>query len=251
METFDNIINTIYDFGTDVFFAFFGYGFIGSIVGLIGMIFIIRKLNKAGKFDRPNKFWRFLASINKVYLPFVAMIFCGFMFGTYGVNSKINEHVETSIYTAVEEMNLETFDFSGLDNHMKSQMTVEEILVNELGARSNQSSSHETNIIAQTILQELGYPEQIDDFVAQMRSFDWSVLEKGSKFGLSYIATDYIDGIFWFAYRFLIVFLFAAFLKLSILECIIFTIYSRISGFESSKTNRQFSQGALANNEFV
>jgi len=251
METFDNIINTIYDFGSDVFLAFFDYGFIGSVIGLIGMIFIIRKLSKAGKFDRPNKFWKFLASINKVYLPFIAMIFCGCLFGTYGVNTKINEHVENTIYATVDQMNLENFDVSGFDKHMKSQMTLEEMLIAELGNGSNVSNTHETNIIAQAMLQEMGYPTQIDDFVKELRSFDWSVLKKGSKFGLSYIATDYIDGVFWFAYRFLVVFFLASFLKLSILECIIFIIYSKLTGFRSNSAIETLDHNTAINSEFV
>lgn len=251
METFDTIINSIYEFGSDVFFAFFGYGFVGSMIGLIGTIIIVSKLSKAGKFDRPNKVWRFFASINKVWLPLVAMVFFGCMFGTYGVNSKINDHVESTIYATIDEMNLETFNFSGLDQHMKSQMTLEEMLSSELSKASGSSNAHETNIISQAILQELGYPSEIDDVVSGLRSFDWTVFEKGSKFGLSYIATDYIDGIFWFAYRFLVVFFIASFLKLSIIECIIFMIYSRVTGFKSSKEKRAFMQSAPAYSEFV
>lgn len=251
METLDNIINTIYEFGSDVFLAFIGYGFIGSVVGLVGMIIIIKKLNKAGKFDRPTKFWRFLASINIIYLPFIAMIFCGCMFGTYGVNSKVNEHVENTIYATVDQMNLESFDFSNLDKHMKTQMTLEEMLATELGRTSNNSNPHQANIIAQAMLKELGYPSQLDDFVVKVRSFDWTVLEKGSKFGLSYIATDYVDGVFWFAYRFLVVFFVASFLKLSIIECIVFMIYNRITGFKSSKSNASAVQTNWAHNELV
>ena len=233
METFDTLLNSICEFGTDIFLSFFGYGFIGSLVGLFGMIYIVRRLSKAGKFDRPNKFWGFLASINKFYLPVVFMVLFGFLFGTYGVNSKINDHVEKTIYMTVDQMNLETYDFSGMSQHMNSQLTLEEILISELGGMSPQASQHETNIIAQAMLQELGYPSQIDGFIKEVRSFDWTVLEQGSKIGLSYIATDYIDGIFWFAYRFIVVFFVMSFLKLSILECVIFAIYSKVTGFGS------------------
>jgi len=233
MENFDTILSSIYEFGSDVFSAFFGYGFIGSIIGLVSMIFIIRKLSKAGKFKRPNALWSFVASINKLYLPIVFMVFFGLLFGIYGVNCKINDHIEATIYSTIDEMQLQGFNFNGLDRHMKTQITAEELLINELGDRSPQTSQHETNIIAQAILQEMGYPKEIDTMVKKLRSFDWTVLEKGSKFGLSYIATDYVDGVFWIAYRFVAIAFIFTFLKLSILEFVIFIVYSKLTGFDS------------------
>ena len=129
---------------------------------------------------------------------------------------------------------------------------MEEMLSTELMKNaSHNANPHQANIIAQTMLQELGYPSQIDDFTRKIRSFDWTVFEKGSKFGLSYIATDYVDGIFWFAYRFLIVLFVVSFLKLSIIECVVFMIYSRITGFKTSKTNTTNSHRPLAQYDLV
>ena len=254
MEGFDTILNSICEFGTDIFLSFFGYGFIGSLVGLFGMIHVIRRLNKSGKFNRPNRLWSFIASINKFYLPVVFMVFFGFLFGTYGVNSKINDHVEKTIYSTVDQMNLNSYDFSGMNQHMNPQLTLEELLISELGGISPKASKHETNIIAQAMLQELGFPSEIDGFVKEVRSIDWTVLEKGSKIGLSYIATDYIDGVFWFVYRFIVVFFTISFLKLSILEFVIFMIYSKLTGFGSKTSfnhSNRSNQNTIANTELV
>lgn len=227
METFNSIVDSVFSFGADIFSTFIISGFIGSMVALFISVYAIRRMSRARMFDRPFKLWTWVVCINKVYLPMVMMVLVGMLSGIYGVNSSVNEFVEMKIQSTLQHTDLAQLDVEKLALHMEGQQTMEEMIVGELHKNGNED--HHTNtIIAKALMSELGYPTEIDEFAKKMRGADWRQLNKGISFGVSYIATDYIDGIFWMAYRLVFMFILVACIKLPALELILFFLYKKV-----------------------
>lgn len=240
MDTFNTIFDSIFSFGANVFTTFFIYGFVGSMIAMFVSIYTVRRMSRAGAFDRPLAIWSMLVSINKVYLPFIAMILVGTLSGIYGVNSSINEVVDQKVHHTLNQFSFEEIDIERLTVHMQGQRTMEELLDSEL-RRNGHQDAHTNRIITKTFLSELGYPEGADELVVQLRNADWSQLNKGVSFGVSYIATDYIDGIFWNIYRIVFVFIMLSCLKLPILELVIFSLYKKMFKNDSSRESSNYN----------
>lgn len=233
MNNLNSLFDSIFAFGSELCISFFIYGFVGSVIALIWSAFFIKRFNRQGKFDRPNKLWAIVATISKYYIPFVCIVLMGFLTGIYGVNSKVNDKIENTVHKAIDAMTYSNISLTGLQKHLNGQRSLEQALVLELG-KSN-SDIHSNTIIAKSMLREFGYPSQIDELVEKIQTTDFSNLSKGLHFGVSYYATDYVDGVFWIAYRFVFCFFVLGFLKLPILELILFTLYTKFMAVKSER----------------
>ncbi len=233
MNSFTHLFETISTFGSQLITTFMMYALTGSVAAFLAFFFIIKRLSRKGYFDRPNLLWSFIAKLNRIYMPFILMLMIGFLSGVYGVNSKVNTTIEQGVHTAIDALSLQHISTQNLASHINGQRSMEQILALELG--KNNTNHHQNSIIAKTILSEFGYPSQIDDLVHKIQNIDLSAFQNGLHFGVSYYATDYIDGIFWIAYRFIIMFFLFGMLKLSIIEIGIYAIYRKLFGSHSPK----------------
>jgi len=239
METINSIFDSIFSFGADIFTTFIISGFIGSMVALFVSTYIIRRISRAGVFDRPLKLWTWIVCINKVYLPVVMMVLVGTLSGIYGVNNSVNEFVEEKVEMTLNSVDLSQLNVSNFAAHMKEQKTMEEMIVGQLSNKGH-GDHHSNTIVAKTLMSELGYPSEIDELAMRLRSADWKQINKGISFGVGYVAAEYIDGIFWLAYRVVFMFILVACLKLPLLELLVFYLYRKIAGSMNSVKRGNF-----------
>ena len=145
MNNLNKLFESIFAFGSELCVNFFIYGFIGSLIALIWSVVLIRRANKKGKFDRPNKLWSFVAGLSKYYASIICIVMIGTLSGIYGVNSKVNENIALTVHDAIEVLNLDNISITNLQNHLNGQRNIEQALVLELG-KSN-GDIHANNII--------------------------------------------------------------------------------------------------------
>lgn len=173
METLNLILDFAYEIGMGVVSSFFIYGFISSIIGLTFGIWAVRKINKYNGFQRAFGLWTFIAKLNMVYLPIIAMISLGFLGGIYGLNDSINSYIESAVHFSIDEV----------------------------------SPYLSADIMTSTV----------------------------AKYGTSYMVTDVIDTMFWFAYRGVFIFFFITLMQWPILE---FVAHKVVSMFFPSKSQQ-------------
>lgn len=104
METLNLILDLAYEIGMGVVSSFFLYGFLSAVFGLFIGIWAVRKINKNKGFQRAFGLWTFVAKLNMVYLPVVAMISMGILGGIYGLNGSINSYLETAVHFSIDEL---------------------------------------------------------------------------------------------------------------------------------------------------
>lgn len=163
-----------------------GIGF--AILGLIGGIFLVIRLNRKEAFHRPHPIWTFLSKINLVYLPIVLALFLGANGLVIGLQKTCNKWIDVGTQPVVEYANayLPTLQAAAMNMDLSRALTLEEMIALELGNKQGSSTGgytedimfHYNSAIAGALLEELGYPSEIDETVRVLRDLDLSRIDQ-------------------------------------------------------------------------
>jgi len=105
MEALNQLFDLGYELGMGVITSMLMYSFAFGLFGLATAIMMVRLISKKKGFDRPFALWSFVAKLNKLYLPLLAMVGLAAIGAVYGINDFINGQVEAAVYNSVDQVN--------------------------------------------------------------------------------------------------------------------------------------------------
>lgn len=187
------------------------YGFFFAVLGLVGGIILMVKFNRNGGLDRRHDIWTFLAKINLVYVPILLALFLGSGGLVVGVQKTCNNWIDASTQPVVEYANmyLPTLKAAAMELDINSALTLEEMIALELGDHQEVAGDsytsdlmfHYNSAIAGALLEELGYPRELDELVKVMRSLDLSRIDINFFNRIPDSIKSYAGGYFFILYK--------------------------------------------------
>lgn len=208
MDTLNWLTNEISNIFSSLVWSAFTWASIFGLLGFISSIFMVRFLNKRGYFQRANKVWTFVAKINLVYLPLILPIYFAAMGAIFGVHQTTNTWIEKTTEPVAAYAVAFVPAIQELGTHLNTQLTLEEALTQELAkgqiVTSNsweqEMQTQYNNAIVTTLLDEFGYPHEVDGLIRLLREQNLSELNASFFASIPSAIQDYCGYYFWMAY---------------------------------------------------
>ena len=237
MDALNWLINEISTILSSLVWSAISWASIIGIAGFIASIFMVRFLNKQGYFQRSNKLWTFLAKMNLLYLPIIFPIYFAAMGAIFGVQQITNSWIEKTTEPIAAYAAAFVPTIQQVASNIDAQLTLEEALSQELFKNQDLAANsweqefqlQYNNAITTAILDEFGYPHEIDGLIRLARDQDLSALNAAFFNSIPSAIQDYCGIYFWMAYRSIWLVFFPFFL-LPLAEFGLHLVYQRIFG---------------------